>query len=781
MLNWRHSELDWLIERKNYIPDEDGLYESLFVLSNGNVGVRATVDFESGGGNPGCFINDFYGNGLVVRKELINALNFTYWHLNIAGLPVYLTQVKILKFKHSLDLYRAARYLEILFEDSMGRQTEVLVYHCLPSPHDDLILMQFEITPINHNSSIYLISGVDWRTGNGYMGGTESSIKTHHLKIDSWAYGNDILEIYAKNKSDDNSQSIAMKHFSTCGKQSTLKTNHSFSVSIGFDAKKGEKNLVTGLAAFAVGKEKDELLKHCKLKLDEVERTPGGLQHLLEIHQKIWEKHWQESEVHIDGPYRDIQSVRFGIFHLLQAPRRGTEKTNIAARGLTSEYHSGHIFFNTEFYMLPYYCLFDPLVARQFIIHRIKTLGAAKEHARNTGFKGARYPEEADIEGKPAAPFKIKNFFSQDESIEWSGVEVMHLTADVIYAVAQYLHNTADHSIIDEEFVDFITECADFCADLLKYDEKVAAFGAKQVMCFDESHYHVDHHFATNYLCSWAIKWVDREIEKLLRHDYNFDTTRIKKYLDIKNIDKERRNAWLKIANSVYLPPINFDGVIPQFDGYFSLPDECIDKRIVNMLPEINSEALSRLEALNSFGTNLIKQADVIFLLSLFPEEFSMECVEANFKFYERRTLHASSLSMTPHASVAARLGEIDIAYKYIVTAMRYNLDFEPRENYRNGIHLGGYAGAVVGIVKDILGFKGHNDHISFSPRLPGNWKELSVSFYWRKYRIKVTVADYYLEIENLNEVEEELSVSVFSTLKILSKNNNVVRIIIPR
>ena len=87
-------------------------------------------------------------------------------------------------------------------------------------------------------------------------------------------------------------------------------------------------------------------------------------------------------------------------------------KTNIAARGLTSEYHSGHIFFNTEFYLLPYYCLFEPLVARQLIMHRIKTLNAAKQFAKESGFKGARFPEEADMEGRPSAPYKITDVFT---------------------------------------------------------------------------------------------------------------------------------------------------------------------------------------------------------------------------------------------------------------------------------------------------------------------------------------------------------------------------------
>ncbi|MEX1127737.1 MAG: hypothetical protein WEB50_04135 [Vicinamibacterales bacterium] len=53
----------------------------------------------------------------------------------------------------------------------------------------------------------------------------------------------------------------------------------------------------------------------------------------------------------------------------------------------------------------------------------------------------------------------------------------------------------------------------------------------------------------------------------------------------------------------------------------------------------------------------LIKQADVLMLLHLFPDSFSREVTAANYRYYEPRTDHGSSLSPGIHAAVAARLG----------------------------------------------------------------------------------------------------------------------------
>lgn len=778
ILNWKISEPEWLIERGSYIPGEDGMYESLFALSNGEIGLRSTVDFEAGGGSPGCFFHDLYGNGLAVKKELVNALNFLYWHLNVSGLPIYLPQVKILKFRHCLDLYRAGVYLEVLFEDTLGRQTKILVYHCLPAPHHDLMLTQFEITPVNHHSPIHLFSGVDWRTGNGYLGGIDPGVKVHHLTIDSLERKNNMMNVLAKNRGDDYWAAVMMKHFSKEGNHILQKSNNGLVEMVTLNPTEGERNYLVRAAFSGIGRDKDELLERVEMGWSELGTGTGSLQRLLDVHYAAWESRWQEANIRVAGPSRDVQAVRFGIFHLLQAPQRGTEKTNIAARGLTSEYHSGHIFFNTEFYMLPYYCLFEPPVARQFILHRIKTLEAARLHARKTGFKGARYPEEADMEGRPAAPYKINDLFSGEESTEWSGVEVMHLSADMIYALDQYLDYTGDRSILDKDAVAFIVEIAEFCAAVLKYDEKVKGYGAQRVMCFDESHYHVDHHYATNFLCSWAIRWVDRQLDILEDEENKADNIWVRKYLAEEGVDNEKRKEWLKIAASVYLPPPNNEGVIPQFEEYFSLPDQCIRQRSVNMLPEIDSNVQVKLDSLDSFGTRLIKQADVVFLMSLFTGEFDHRTVERNFHFYEQRTLHASSLSMTPHASVAARLGLTELAYNYLITALRYNLDFEPRDNYRNGIHLGGYAGALLGIVKDILGFEGNKStmEISFAPQLPKDWKALTMRFYWRRYRFEAQVVENSLAVEKMDDIPEALTVRFFSSKKILDKTHKIVR-----
>ena len=71
----------------------------------------------------------------------------------------------------------------------------------------------------------------------------------------------------------------------------------------------------------------------------------------------------------------------------------------------------------------------------------------------------------------------------------------------------------------------------------------------------------------------------------------------------------------------------------------------------------------------------VVKQADVVALLALLPEEFPGAMGEANFRYYEPRCGHGSSLSAGFHALVAARLGDSDMALRYFREAAAIDLD----------------------------------------------------------------------------------------------------------
>ena len=83
--------------------------------------------------------------------------------------------------------------------------------------------------------------------------------------------------------------------------------------------------------------------------------------------------------------------MRFSIYHLLLTANEYDPRVNIGANALTGERYRGHAFWDTEVFMLPFFIYTQPETARALLLYRYHTLDGARQNARETGFRGARY------------------------------------------------------------------------------------------------------------------------------------------------------------------------------------------------------------------------------------------------------------------------------------------------------------------------------------------------------------------------------------------------------
>src|SRR5262249_5445633 len=102
-------------------------------------------------------------------------------------------------------------------------------------------------------------------------------------------------------------------------------------------------------------------------------------------------------------------------------------------------------------------------------------------------------------------------------------------------------------------------------------------------------------------------------------------------------------------------------GVYEQFAGFYALePLNLADyaDRTVPIDVVIGRESTQR--------SQVVKQSDVVALIALLPKEFRGAMAEKNFRYYEPRCAHGSSLSSGFHALVAARLGDPKMALHFL-------------------------------------------------------------------------------------------------------------------
>jgi kojibiose phosphorylase len=199
---------------------------------------------------------------------------------------------------------------------------------------------------------------------------------------------------------------------------------------------------------------------------------------------------------------------------------------------------------------------------------------------------------------------------------------------------------------------------------------------------------------------------------------------------------------WHKVAEGLV------DGFDPdtklyeQFTGFFALDD--IDPAALAQRPLAADLLFGRETTLNS---KVIKQADVVMLCYLLPDEIADDVARANLDYYEPITCHGSSLSPGIHAALAARLGDMELA----ADAFRLAADIDLSDNMGNaarGLHLATMGGLWQAAVMGFGGVRRRDDVLVVDPHLPEGWQEFSFRMCFRGARLHVTAGHERLVCE---------------------------------
>src|SRR5690606_34423438 len=152
--------------------------------------------------------------------------------------------------------------------------------------------------------------------------------------------------------------------------------------------------------------------------------------------------------------------------------------------------YQGHVFWDTEIYMLPFFTLTDPKTAKSLLLYRYHTLHRAREKARQYGYRGALFPWESAYDGVEATPpYAIAPDGSKVRIL--SGEQEHHISAAVAYAAWQYWELTGDDDFIRGPGAELIFETARFWASRGRV-EADGRFHIREVVGPDEYHESVD-------------------------------------------------------------------------------------------------------------------------------------------------------------------------------------------------------------------------------------------------------------------------------------------------
>ena len=190
-----------------------------------------------------------------------------------------------------------------------------------------------------------------------------------------------------------------------------------------------------------------------------------------------------------------------------------------------------------------------------------------------------------------------------------------------------------------------------------------------------------------------------------------------------------------------------------QFSGYFTLED--IDLANYAGVP-------CQWTSCSGGGTKsqVVKQADVVALLALLPEEFAPGTEEDNFRYYEPRCGHGSSLSPAMHGVVAARLGGVEMALRYFRQAAAIDLA-DTHAAIDGGVHIAGLGGIWMLAIFGFAGLSLQNDGVAVDPHLPAAWRSLTFRVQWRHRCLRIRIYQQEQLLEATLESGEPITLVV--------------------
>ena len=194
-------------------------------------------------------------------------------------------------------------------------------------------------------------------------------------------------------------------------------------------------------------------------------------------------------------------------------------------------------------------------------------------------------------------------------------------------------------------------------------------------------------------------------------------------------LDKlDYRRDWAlleRVIGDIRAPRVE-NGVLEQFDGYFRLED-CSLETVRGRLRDPREYWGGDHGVAGT--TQIIKQADVMALMALFPEDFSDEMVAANWDYYEPRTEHGSSLSACMYALTACRIGRLDRAWDLLVRTASIDIRGGGKqwagEIYIGGTHPASNGGAWMIAALGFAGLRLRQGSLELRPRLPEQIRKL--------------------------------------------------------
>lgn len=682
----------WIVAEDKFLPEFSKVAESVFSLGNEYMGARGCLEERTTAPSlVGNYLNGIYEyavdrsatayKGIATQTHfMVNAANYFDMAVHVDGHRVDMATTPHVGYKRWLDIKQGklfrnvtwivdgieltAQFCRFLDMQQYNRAYQQVVFTAnKPCQVRVEANIRFDETHFGQPSRWQVEQVLD----NGLMCKTQSTNQTVACLMDCNVDGNSCHTTQQQGK-------VLTQLFNV-------------------DLQPNKPSTFTRLIAVTSFKQGENVV--CKAQQEIVSAVAEGYNKAFERNTNYWQQFWQKSDIQIDGDIENQQGIRFCIFQLQQTYHGANEQNNIGAKGLTGEAYSGHAFWDTETYCLPYYLFNNLQAARNLLEYRYSTLNSARKRAKDLDCDGACYPI-ATLNGDEACTLW------QHASLQ------MQPSTAVAYGIYHYYNVSGDKQFLFGHGAEMLVEICRYLVTRGQWDGNNNYFGYYCVMGPDEFQMMVNHNTYTNYMAQKTLRFTLQVLQDISQQDLS--VLRNKTNLTDKEVD-----YWKLCADKMKILYNDQTLLYEQHDGFFNLPHIDVDQIDDKDFPLYSHWSYDRI-----YRNDMIKQPDVLMFQLLYNSDFSVECKRANYLYYEPRCIHESSLSPSVHSILATEIGRQEEAYDFFAFATRMDLD-DYNRNTHEGLHTTSISAAWLNIVYGFAGLRSDKT-LSIAPVCPTQW-----------------------------------------------------------
>jgi kojibiose phosphorylase len=709
---------DWSLTETQFNPERLNYKETVFTIGNGYLSTRGSFEEGYPGEIPATLINGVYDDIPLFYTELVNCPDWLSLRITIDGEEFSLDRGDVLSYQRQLDLKRSLLSRSVRWRSPGGKTIDLYFERFASLSNLHLLALRCQLTPVDFDGRIQIQVGLNSYSENQGFG--------HWIRLNQ-GQSDTNLWLHARTKSSQIQLGMAAQ-VTLSGVSGTLEDDNIPgypAVKFIFQASTGQTVSLEKLVSIFTSREVDEPVQSARTQLGSVSRYDD----LLKQQEQAWDVVWRRSDISIEGDSQAQLVVRYNLFQLLICAPWNDDRVSIPAKTLSGFGYRGHIFWDTEFFILPFFIHTQPEVARNLLTYRYHTLKGARRKAAHYGYRGAMYAWESADTGDEVTPRwgTPDDPYGEDIRI-WCRDREVHISSDIAAAVWWYWYATDDREWMRDCGAEIVLDTALFWSSRVEYNVKRECWEIRGVIGPDEYHENVDNNAFTNRMVQWHLE-IALQIYDWLNTDFPEKAAQLEKQLQI---TPKRRQRWQDIAANLWIPYDPQTGSIEQFEGFFQLEDINLndyEPRTRSMQAILGIQGASQRQVL--------KQPDVLMLLfvmaKLAATDYGVEVLKKNWDYYARRTdvTYGSSLGPAIQGLVAAAVGEVELASQYIKLAALVDLE-NTRGNAADGIHAASCGSIWIAIISGIAGIQITEDEPVVKPHLPPDWKRLKFKLYWR-------------------------------------------------